>query len=437
MTSYQEAIDLTATMVRNAEAQRLAANHELQIMNITWEDTGRYKDSAVGPNISDMTIMVLRPEEEEKSKQAVAMPVIRHPNFSDLTADLDPGDFMLLVGNQSGDSLQRVSLREFLERPRDFLHDPSSWPGEGKSLLAERDTKVLVSAQACFLPVPQEGEASFNPVIFNYQGRKGDPAVLTILATGEGTSVTVIDNERDPFEGADVWGQRLFFNKNGERASFTGTRKSDVLRDHQAAAEAKVSEDVIEPAQTFSNVVLLIQVPLKQKKPADYGAPIGGAYMSEMMMPMAPAPAGVSDIEEAIIGHGDVEGPFVEIDGVEMERDDRFPVRVTVQFYQATSNGVITAEDMGKVAGDIQSVYARSEVVGSLVTQGDTGRATEYVGNKVQPESWWDDFWKQHHERTGENPEQAVARLRKILGIEDLIEMPVSELYLRQTLLQP
>ena len=33
-------------------------------------------------------------------------------------------------------------------------------------------------------------------------------------------------------------------------------------------------------------------------------------------------------------------GPYTELDGLTIERDPRFPVRVTVQFYQATSNGV-------------------------------------------------------------------------------------------------
>lgn len=65
------------------------------------------------------------------------------------------------------------------------------------NLLAERDTHVLVSAQAAFLPVPQQGIAEFNPVIFNYQSYAANPAVLAIVVTAEGTSATIIDNERD------------------------------------------------------------------------------------------------------------------------------------------------------------------------------------------------------------------------------------------------
>jgi hypothetical protein len=50
---------------------------------------------------------------------------------------------------------------------------------------------------------------------------------------------------------------------------------------------------------------------------------------------------GASDVEESVIGRGKVEGPFTEIDGLEIERDERYPVRVTVQFFKATSNGAV------------------------------------------------------------------------------------------------
>ena len=62
-----------------------------------------------------------------------------------------------------------------------------------------------------FLPIPKSGVATFNPVLFNYQSYPGDPAVLTILATREGTSTTIIDNQRDGFGAGRTWGQRLFF----------------------------------------------------------------------------------------------------------------------------------------------------------------------------------------------------------------------------------
>src|SRR5207302_985449 len=150
--------------------------------------------------------------------QATCMPVIRFPNFEDKTGDVKMDKFSLLVGNQKkGEPLMRISLREYLGNPRKYLSKPGSWKGDRTYLHANRDTHVLVSAQACFLPVPKQGKAEFNPVLFNYQSMKDDPAVLAILATREGTSATIIDNQRDGFQTHGMWGQRLFFNLNGER----------------------------------------------------------------------------------------------------------------------------------------------------------------------------------------------------------------------------
>ena len=86
-------------------------------------------------------------------------------------------------------------------------------------------------------------------MLFNYQSVPGDPAVLTILATREGTSVTVIDNERDGFQAGQTWGQRLFFNQDGERASLTGTRLSDTARRAaRRAADGQGGQDGAEAA---------------------------------------------------------------------------------------------------------------------------------------------------------------------------------------------
>lgn len=420
--TYREAIRKTAEMTQDPEAQRLASSHGLNVMSLTWEDTGRFKGSSVGPNISDMTIQVL------EGGRTRCMPVIRFPNFSDKTCDLDPADFTVLVGNQRSSSpLRRVSLRDLLEEPTRYLSRPSSWKGNVRSLIADRDSKVLVSAQACFLPVPKQGKATFNPVLFNYQSRQNDPAVLTILATREGTSMTVIDNTRDAFSEGAAWGQRLFHNAAGQRASLTGQRLSDF--------NAGGGDQTSGPSKGAGmSMVMLIQVPLKQKQLVRGGFG-GGGFGGEM----AAAPAmksrsrGQSDVEAAVIGHGDLEGPFTEIDNLAIERDPRFPVRVTVQFYKATSNGVVNAADMTAIKGEIDRVYSESDSVGSLVTEGRTGRITEYDGPKAQPHGWWADFWRRHYENTGDSPEVAMRKLRRALG-DDYERRPVTELYLRDLL---
>jgi len=431
--AYLEAISKTSKMVSDAKAQALARKHGLNILNVTWEDTGRFKDSAVGPNISDMTIQVAA--KRGRKQEVTCMPVVRHPNFSDKSCDLDPRDFTLLVGNQKGKALKRISLYELLENPTKYLHDPKSWKTEKeKSLLCDRDGKVLVSAQACFLPVPKRGEATFNPVLFNYQSYEGDPAVLTVLVTREGTSVTVIDNKRDGFESGGVWGQRLFHNADGERASLTGTRQSEFLAENPDAGKGVKVGGKHSPgkAETGLNMVLLIQIPLKQKSPMAIGGGFAfdDAFAESESLPMA---AKRSDVENAVIGHGELEGPFTEIDKLPIERDPKFPVRVTVQFYKATSNGVVSEGDMKSIAEQIDRVYKKSDYVGSLVTGGATGRVTEYDGVKVQPPGWWDAFWKRHEANTGDSREEAIAKLIKLLG-KNYPEQPVCELYLRDML---
>lgn len=414
---YQRVIDQTIQMVSNPQAQRLAKQFGLDILNVTWEDTGRYKNSSVGPNISDMTIQVQHRDPRSNTNRLHLMPVIRHPNFSDKTADVRLDRFFLNVGNEKGNSLRKVALKDVLKDLRQYLHQPNSWTGRQTSLLAPRDTHALVSAQASFLPIPPGGKAEFNPVLFNYQSYAGDPAVLTILATREGTSMTVIDNKRDAFAAGQTWGQRLFFNKNGERASLTGERASDFV-DSGESSPSSSSEDI---EARGLNMVLLIQVPLKQKQPM-----LPEAAEDSFAAESAPsAKAGQrSNVEAAVIGHGKVEGPFTEIDNLAIERDPRFPIRVTVQFYKATSNGEVSQADMTHINNQIARVYEDADYVGSLVvdggsnqpTPGDSGRPTEYDGSKQEPPNWWQEFWKRHRSNTGQSQSDTWKLLNRLIA---------------------
>lgn len=420
---YGQVIERTKSMIRDLEAQRLAAEKDLQILDITWEDTGRFDNSSVGPNISDMTIQVEHRDPRTGEAQLHLMPVIRYPNFSDLTADVPMQRLSVLTGNEKGEDVEPTLLAEVLEDLRDYLSEPSSWTGREQSLLAERDSHVLVSAQAAFLPIPESGEATFNPVLFNYQSYPGDPAVLTLLATREGTSATVIDNQRDGFDAGRTWGQRLFFNKNGERASLTGKRISDFR-----AEQAEQTEDgttTLPPVEVSEeeglNMVMLIQVPLKQKEP--FSNNFGVAADSGVMMESAAAPAALaqraqSNVEAAVIGHGPVEGPFTEIDDLAIERDPNFPIRVTVQFYKATDNGVVSEADLAEIDEQIKRIYDDADYVGSLVTDGRTRRPTEYTGEHQQPEDWWEEFWKHSENRQGLGRNAAMDLLRRLRGLD-------------------
>ena len=378
--AFNGAIARVEGMVHDPQVVQLARRHGLSVVNVTWEDTGRWKGSSVGPNISDMTIGVRDP-----SGALHPMPVLRFDNFSDKTADLKTDEMFVLTGNEDGDELAPTSLVDLLQDTRSYLHRPGSWKGKGESLFADRDSLVLVSAQAAFLPIPKRGHATFTPVIYNYQSSVGNPAVLTIVATREGTSMQVVEND------AGYMSEVLYFNADGQRAPFTATR----LTDFKAAGGDRTTPGHAVTEDAGLNTVLVIQVPLKHRQMQRFDD-----YAEESMMDMAPMAAGAamksrssSDVESAVIGHGPVEGPFTEIHDLAIERDSRFPVRVTVQFYKATSNGVVTDADVREVRKQIDQVYDQGDYVGSLVTAGYTTRPTESTRRPTENATWARPWW--------------------------------------------
>ena len=405
--SYAETVGRVASMVSDAEARALASRHGLQILNVLWEDTGRWQGSSLGPNISDVTIEVV--SGDRSARKLALMPVLRFPDFSDRTADVRLDRIWLRVGNERSGAPERVvSLKEFLAEPGRWLSRADGGAIRTGSLLAPRDTHALVSAQAAFLPVPRGGRATFHPVIFNYQSTPGDPAVLTILATRQGTSLTIVDNARDTVGGGASWGQRLFFNAGGERAPLTAERISDV-EERGATSNGEASSSLGEDA----NLLLLVQVPLRRREPPRRAL----APQAPMSAPAEGKAAGAlrsqADMEVAVLGHGELQGPFTELAGLSVERDPRFPVRVTVQFYQATSGARVTGAQMAGLSRLVGKVYEKGDWVGSLVCPGpgDPRRPTAWDGASPPPGpvSWWDfpgllERWR----REGRDPRPAV-----------------------------
>jgi hypothetical protein len=370
---YEQVVSDVAQMVSDGQANELVRAKGLQLVNVMWEDTGRWQGSSVGPNISDVTIEV----EASPGGAKYLMPVMRHDNFTDKTGDVRLDKIWLPVGNHRGGATKTVSLKDVLSRPERYLSMPRTGRVVGGSLLAERDTHALVSAQHAFLPVPRSGRATFWPVIFNYQSSAKNPAVLTILVTRQGTSMTIVDNARDTVTGGSSWGQRLFFNKDGEKAPLIAERLKDV-RSRGSTANGEDAASLGEDA----NLLMLIQVPLKyraaprQEQAYEAAADAFGAGVpAPSAAPMKMARDARSDVDVAVIGHGKTEGPYTELDGLSVERDPRFPVRVTVQFYQATSNGVVSAADVERMAAQVNKVYASANYVGSLVVPGPRDRA--------------------------------------------------------------
>jgi hypothetical protein len=379
--TYAEVIQKVVAMPQDGDLVARAAARGLGVMNVMWEDTGRFEGSSVGPNISDLTLQVR--ERVGEQVRTSLLPVIRFPNFTDTTADVKADRLWVRVGNQrEGAGLKALRLTEVLSNLKEYLSDPSSLKGTG-NLLARRDSHFLVSAQHVFVPLPKTGKAEFNPVLFNYQSYPENPAVLTLLVTREGTSVRVIENRPgdQTFQG---WGQQLFFNEKGQRTTFTAERKSAVANRIAAGQGTAADQGALEEG---ADLMMLVQVPLKQRARPGRGV-LGGIFDLAPAAPMMESASeakqerrGGSDVEQAVLGHGDAQGPHGECGGLTLERDERFPVRVTVQFYKATSNGVVSDSDLADVERSIKRVYADGDFVGSLVvptSQQDRQRPTSW-----------------------------------------------------------
>jgi hypothetical protein len=396
---YQRVVQKVAGMVGDRNVQMGAQRRGLNAVNVMWEDTGRAEGSSLGPNISDLTLQV-RYRDTSGRNQSALMPVIRFPNFTDRTGDVPSDRFFVRTGNERPGkaSLRTVALSEVLKDIKSFASMPDSILGSG-DLTAPRDTHYLVSAQAVFLPIPKSGKAEFNPVLFNYQSAPGSPAVLSILVTREGTSISVIENNPQDSSAAVGSGQEIYFNNHGQRAAFTAERKSDVEQRIAAQGGPKDESDRSALAKG-ADVLFLVQVPLMHRQrgvlggampaPAPMSAPAGAMAKpsaKSMAAPESAADMERSDVEQAVLGHGPNLGPFNEGRSLRLVRDPKFPVRITVQFYKATSNGVVDEKDLDGIAKSIGSVYEHAEFVGSLVLpEDDTRRPTAW---QKMPREWF------------------------------------------------
>ncbi|MFO0679603.1 MAG: hypothetical protein U0169_23955 [Polyangiaceae bacterium] len=389
---YRTVTSRVANMTSDYELARRVERRGLSLVNVAWEDTGRYEGSSVGPNITDLTLQVRA--RDRGGYESSIMPVIRFPNFSDRTGDVPVDKFFVRVGNERGGPLRSVLLADVLRDVKSFASVPDSILGSG-NLMAARDSHWLVSAQAVFLPIPKSGKAEFNPVLFNYPSRPGAPAVLSILVTREGTSMRIVENNPEDRSGAG-WGQEIYFNAKGQRAAFTAERKSDVEARIQSQGGPKDENDKSALAKG-ADVLFLVQVPLVHEppRPRPMPSPSYGVAKSAAKADMGPPPAAGaayesarrSDVEQAVLGHGPNLGPFREGGGKRLVRDARFPVRITVQFYKATSNGVVSDVDLDGISRSIGSVYEHADAVGSLVLpDGDPRRPTAW---QHVPREWF------------------------------------------------
>lgn len=347
-----------AKLCNHPQTIKHATKYGLVIQNISWEDVARDKGSAYGKNITDMTL----------HQRYSLMPMIRVPNFADVTYDIPIDQFTVTVGNerklksnQDKSELTIIPLRTYLDQIAKYTDS-----GVG-SMLCNRDEMILTQVQACVLGGNHEVEAQFTPAIFNYNGQSideftYDPAVMTIMATHQGTSTEALNVHTE--EGL------LHFNNHGSAHKLlaqTLTRARQESTDCADSKEAPMNDDEKE-----KNIIFIFQVPLLQKPlpPREYEGqtPQGCAYF---------APPKEIIFEDAQLSVGERVGKFHGTDGQTLIRNPNLPIRCTVQFYKIANSIEIPESEFADIARKIESFASIAVAKGSLVTEGATTRTTE------------------------------------------------------------
>merc|ERR1712113_65177 len=284
---------------------------------------------------------------------------------------------------------------------------------------------------------------------------KGNPALLTIVSTSKGSSAQII-------EGTE---QYLLFNNNGKKADFIGERVSD---HRKKKGQKNVNDKKLSKQEKQDNVIVIVQIPLKQKKIPEIFPVVNGGFcleddedddyecleMKSNSMNMfekeecnvEAAIVSVSDRtkpvcicnkelqkyqvqfayngrgikcdgcgcsvngKEEMIYHcvdkknylhpngydlciecGEKQLKFDELRGILdddknyiLERNEDYPIRVTLQYYKATDNGVVNKEIMDDIVKQLQESQKQADFMGSLVTEYNPNRPNEWVFDEKQ-----------------------------------------------------
>lgn len=345
--------------ISDKESQMYLKLHGLDAKEIQWEDTARNFGSCVGPNITDLT---LRANGEN-------MPIIGYPNFEDYSCDHHMDTFQVTVGNESGKELRRIPLRE-------YLTNLNVYTDASVQSLRPNDDVVLCSAQACMLPL-KSGSVKFNVRLRNYQSQSNDPAVLVIVSTAQGTSSQVVYGTYNS-PTTDV-----YFNSNGRAFNFKATRLQD---DRRERGIEYVGEPTIE--ERDRNLILVIQIPLKQKIVTREYNYVPACGVSSYAVPACGVTRSfdiAKGMDYGMVSTGDEIGPFKSLSNYQLTRDDRYPIRVTVHRYYVTDHPKISEVESRTIANDIRRVFDMAVAKGSLVVSENTGRSTAPVKTTPQP----------------------------------------------------
>ena len=338
---------LVSNIINSQSTQNLLQTHGLKAYETTWEDNGRNKNSSTGPLISDMTLVV-----KSDDRWGNLMPIIRCPNFSDVTDDVPIERFNVNYKNSV------ITLEELLKELN--VHD-------------SRDSVILTSNQCCVLPVESHKKTQFAIQLFNYQSMNSAPAVLVIVASKYGTSIQVVGSSN----------AKLFFDDNGTSRWFLAERLEDVRNDNNVSNPKANSFKELTSDEKLNNSIMIIQVPLKVPtlKRGSLGTKLGCTKLGGCDEKSVSLESVGMDFGQ--IGLGEVAGKFTGTNGITLVRNPDFPIRCTFQYYRVTDRDNIDEKNIIDIKEQLNQSHKVSIGHGSLILNPASNRITEpYMGTR-------------------------------------------------------
>ncbi|KAH9101361.1 hypothetical protein LEN26_015703 [Aphanomyces euteiches] len=320
--SSLSAVRCVENSTRDLQAKQWAEERGLDIVNVSWEDCARFQGSCWGPCISDMTLVV-------KKRW---MPVLRVPNFSDPIMSIPSSQIQVFVGNESpyDAPLTKISLENYLQ-------NISKYTELTNSLFHTRQRQSSCGEHAVVLFADSsDGRSRFS------------------LATDAGTSAQVVNG--------DYRGDILYFNDHGTKRTF----RAESLSTDRAKRGVDTTE-VMTQEEEARNYIMIVQIPLI--KPFDPLARKRSVRSrTTKKRKQGEGMENDADVEPAMVGLGSSHGPFPKLSKhADIRRDPNYPIRVTLQYYQATSNGVVTQSIIDNLARQMEEVKTKATWCGSLV----------------------------------------------------------------------
>lgn len=388
----------------------VAAPLGYSVTAVSWEDCSRGftasgQLSSMGSNITDVRIA-------DRERRPIY--TVRAQNWNERVAFVPAADVALVVGNEeptTHKALRSVALNEYLARIGTF----GAYAGvpAATSLASDAiDARLTVRFQTVFVAK----DAEFTTNVYSYGGTDANPQNLLLYCTAQGTSIdatahgNVFLHMRTPAGKTETSWLQARASEFKVGGAQTETVESAAAA--AAAGSAVAAQMGIRAMGTRCNVVMLIQVPLKQPEPprpaavfalgASAPQPVwkSGAYsfgaaacaMSANIKKALTNGEKLEDLDEpcgyrggghrsrgissaARVSKGTTES--TDWPGIGQNKNwERHPTAhptITVTMYYAVDGGVPTDADVRAAIADLEALYAALGTGGRLADLGASG----------------------------------------------------------------